>query len=71
MNTNLNIRVTKNYGKIVYYPNCTISHHFATLLNQSVLTIHDLATIKKIGFTFQFSGEALPDKDASWLNGLI
>jgi len=67
MNTNLQIKVTKNYGKIVYYPSCVRSGFFADLLCQTTFTITDLKRIKKIGFTFTFLGETLTQNDLQQL----
>lgn len=45
------------YGTIRYFPNCDLSRAFVKICGKSTLTLVDINTLKKAGFSFRVHDE--------------
>lgn len=53
----LNLHARNLYGTIRYFPNCDLSRAFVRIGGKSTLTLVDINTLKRAGFSFRVHDE--------------
>lgn len=69
METKLNLKVKRNFGRALYYPTCPASRALTRLAKKETFTESDLELLREIGFEFNFLPDLPESAEALSLKG--